>query len=78
LPGSDYRDFDLGAADPSLCAQACAEDTQCKAFTYVKPGLQGSNAHCWLKNVVPDQVQSECCVSGIKEEADVLTTVIMP
>jgi hypothetical protein len=68
-PGSDYASFNLGSADPNLCAQTCAGDPDCKAFTFVKPGYQGPNARCWLKNGVPAQVPADCCVSGVKTAA---------
>ncbi|MCJ7444720.1 MAG: PAN domain-containing protein [Methanotrichaceae archaeon] len=77
-PGSDYTNLELAKADPNLCAQMCTAEPQCRAWTYVKPGYQGSNAQCWLKNNVPDQVPAECCVSGVKGEANVLTRVIIP
>lgn len=64
--GSDYASFNLGSADPNFCAQACAGDPDCKAFTYVRPGYQGTNARCWLKNAVPPQTQANCCISGVK------------
>jgi hypothetical protein len=64
--GSDYASFNLGTADPNLCEQACAGDPDCKAFTYVRPGYQGPNARCWLKNAVPPQTQANCCISGAK------------
>lgn len=65
--GSDYQSFDLDADDPELCQEACDKDTRCKAFTYVKPGLQGPKAKCWLKDVVPQPRLNEgCCVSGVK------------
>ncbi|HSD58334.1 MAG TPA: PAN domain-containing protein, partial [Methanotrichaceae archaeon] len=67
-PGNDYRNFDLSSPDPALCKQECDDDPNCKAFTYVKPGFQGSSARCWLKNVVPNAVPSSCCISGVKEE----------
>ncbi len=65
-PGMDYQDFDLPSANPSLCEKACDDDPNCKAFTYVRPGYQGSSARCWLKNGVPDAVPAECCMSGKK------------
>jgi hypothetical protein len=65
-PGDDYKDFDLASADPKLCATACTGDAKCKAWTYVKPGIQGDKARCWLKNKVPSPLQDENCVSGIK------------
>jgi hypothetical protein len=64
-PGQDYRNFDLLAADPALCQRACTGDSQCRAFTYVKPGVQGRSARCWLKTGVPDPIANNCCVSGV-------------
>src|SRR5262245_65755821 len=46
--GSDYRGFD--AANPQLCQAACANEAACKAWTWVKPGIQGPGGKCWLKN----------------------------
>lgn len=63
--GSDYKGFDV-AADPALCRQACAGDANCKAYTYVKPGVQGPSARCYLKNPAPASKPNDCCVSGVK------------
>jgi len=68
-PGSDYRNFNLSSADPSLCSQACEQDQRCASFTYVKPGMQGKSARCWLKDAVPDPVRDGCCYSGVKPSA---------
>ena len=65
-PGSDYRNFDLDETRPELCQQACANEATCRAFTYVKPGVQGPKARCWLKNAVPAPKPSDCCTSGVK------------
>ena len=65
-PGSDYRDFDLQKPEFELCELACREDPTCKAWSYVKPGIQGSNARCWLKSGVPQAIVSSCCISGAK------------
>lgn len=65
-PGMDYSNFDLASADPSLCEQACNGDPNCRAFTYVKPGVQGASARCWLKNAIPTAVPNDCCDSGVK------------
>jgi hypothetical protein len=65
-PGSDYRSFEMRQADAKLCQQACAEDQQCRAWTYVKPGVQGNTARCWLKNAVPNPQPDDCCTSGAK------------
>jgi hypothetical protein len=64
--GEDYRDFDIPVADPQLCADACAQESECKAWTMVKPGIQGEQAKCWLKSKVPPPERDECCISGLK------------
>ena len=63
-PGMDLTSFDLEAADPVLCLTACQDYGGCVAFTYVKPGVQGPAARCWLKGGVPAAVSSSCCISG--------------
>lgn len=70
LPGRDYRNFALAKAEPIRCASACAEDSRCVAYTYVKPGLQGDRARCWLKDSVPNRVNDDCCVSGVKQASN--------
>ena len=65
--GMDYRNFNLEAADPTLCQNACAKEPNCQAWTYVKPNtIQGPNPRCWLKHTIPSPRASSCCVSGIK------------
>ncbi|WNG32235.1 hypothetical protein F0U61_00395 [Archangium violaceum] len=66
--GSDYAGMELPSADPELCRTACAEDPNCRAYTYVKPGIQGSSARCWLKDSVPAATANSCCVSGVKDD----------
>jgi hypothetical protein len=63
-PGADYRGFELMAPSPSACQKACGEDGFCRAWTYMKPGIQGPSARCWLKNAAPPPVADSCCVSG--------------
>jgi hypothetical protein len=69
LHGDSYRNFELSSADPTLCQNACKAESQCHAWTYVHPGLQGSNARCWLKNIVPSATANNCCTSGIERPA---------
>ena len=64
-PGMDYRNFDLPTADHMICRDICMNDPNCRAWTYVRPGIQGPNARCWLKNNVPPQNNNPCCISGI-------------
>jgi hypothetical protein len=63
--GSDYRNYETGA-DPGQCRTDCANDPTCRAFTWVRPGIQGSKAQCWLKSAAPGASPDPCCVSGIK------------
>jgi hypothetical protein len=66
--GSDYRNYQTGA-DPGQCRTDCANDPTCRAFTWVRPGLQGAGGHCWLKSAVPNASPDACCVSGVKAGA---------
>jgi hypothetical protein len=64
-PGSDYKNFPLDGG-PEECQQACTSDPNCKAFTWVQPGVQGPKARCWLKSGVPGAVANANCISGVK------------
>ncbi len=64
-PGTDYKNFPFDGG-PEGCQQTCAEDPNCKAFTWVRPGVQGPQARCWLKSGVPSAVANADCVSGVK------------
>ena len=66
--GMDYRSFDLPTPDPKLCSSACEAEAQCKAYTFVRPGVQGPQARCWLKTTVPSPAKSTCCISGVKNQ----------
>lgn len=67
-PGMDYKNFNLTAADPALCENACNGDAACKAWTYVKPQIQGPQPRCWLKTSVTAPKSNTCCVSGVKQK----------
>jgi hypothetical protein len=64
--GNDIQNMDLPSPDPALCGAECDKNAQCVAWTYVKPGIQGPNARCWLKNPVPEPHPDDCCTSGVK------------
>ena len=68
-PGGDYRNFELQFDAPGLCAGQCAQEAQCKAWTYVKAGVQGQKARCWLKSVVPQARSSTATISGLARGA---------
>lgn len=67
-PGGDYDNFALAESDPAICRARCASEDGCLAWTFVQPGIQGSEARCWLKSAVPDPVEHSCCVSGVMAE----------
>ena len=62
-PGSNYRSFD--AANAQQCQSTCANEAQCRAWSWVKPAAAGAQGKCWLKNAVPAASASSCCVSGL-------------
>lgn len=68
-PGGDFKTTTLNRARPSLCAKRCADEKACKAYTYVKPGVQGPKAKCYLKHTIRKAVKSDCCTSGVKKSA---------
>ena len=68
-PGHDYTNFDLIEPRPEICLDACREDGRCRAFTYVGPGVQGSKARCWLKDLASRPERAEGMVSGMKHNS---------
>lgn len=75
-PGSDYKNFDLQPPAPGtfggpidVCRISCERDDACKAWTFVKVGVQGPKARCWLKNAIPGKVANSCCTSGVPEKS---------
>jgi hypothetical protein len=63
-PGQDVRSFSLSDPDPAKCQNACSVIPACRAWTYVKPGVQGVQARCWLKDGVPSPVHNTNCIPG--------------
>ena len=69
-PGGDYANITLPAGSiPLACDILCQADGTCKAWTFVKAGVQAPNPRCWLKSTVPPIVNNSCCVSGVKGPA---------
>lgn len=64
-PGFDYANFAMMSPRFVVCEWQCEKDWRCKAWTYVKPGVQGPQAHCWLKWAVPRAVKNPNCTSGV-------------
>lgn len=67
-PGSDIHRFELQDGSPSACQARCNRLGRCKAWTYVRPGIQGPQAVCYLKDSVSAPVSNACCISGVKEQ----------
>jgi hypothetical protein len=73
--GSDIRSVDVPrptggfASVESICRETCEKDSQCKAWTLVKAGLQGPQAKCWLKSAIPAKRADSCCTSGVPKRA---------
>ena len=67
-PGRDYKNFDLTARSDNAdtCKSACLADGKCKAWTFVKAGVQGPKPRCWLKTSAPPPIPNKCCVSGVR------------
>jgi hypothetical protein len=65
MPGKDYANFN--APTWSSCRDTCAGESECQAYTWVKPGIQGPSGRCWLKSAVPPIVRDACCVSSSRQ-----------
>ena len=71
-PGGDFTNFDIQPSIAGLgtieaaCQNACVNNSSCRAWTLVKPGIQGPTARCWLKSSVPAKRSNGCCTSGIE------------
>ena len=66
-PGADYSNFEVRDGDPEACRTRCVAEGRCRAFTFVKAGIQGRYARCYLKTRVPPRRADRCCISGVKQ-----------
>lgn len=71
MPGINLPGMDMGGAPTpndggTQCRLSCLANAQCKAFSWVRPGVQGPQAMCWLKGAVPSaRVKDNNVNSGI-------------
>jgi hypothetical protein len=66
--GSDYRRIEMDKPQANVCRKTCQDEAQCKAYTYVKPGVQHpTKAICYLKHSKPPKTTNNCCESGEKK-----------
>jgi hypothetical protein len=68
LEGGTYRYFAGAEATPQACQAACRGEGQCLAWDYVRPGVFGADARCFLKNSASVQVSSPCCIAGFERQ----------
>lgn len=65
-PGFDYDKFHINDVRPDRCQSECERARgRCKAWTYVRPGVQHKLAVCYLKSAVPSPRPNNCCISGV-------------
>jgi PAN domain len=59
----------FSTTDLGQCANACAADLRCKAYTYVKQGAYESNrntAVCYLSSGFSQKISHPCCMSAVR------------
>ncbi len=66
LEGGTYRYF--SDATPEACQSACRSESQCVAWDYVRPGIYGADARCFLKSKAATKVSSPCCLAGFERQ----------
>ena len=65
-PGGDYRSLEVPAeSNGEACRLACEGDSQCRAWTYLRPGYAESGPRCFLKNRLTPPHHRPCCISGV-------------
>jgi hypothetical protein len=63
-PGNDIRNVPFNG-NAQACLKLCNRERDCRAWTFVKAGLQGPSAVCWLKFAIPRAIANPCCTSGV-------------
>jgi hypothetical protein len=63
-PGADYMNYE--ARYWQDCEVGCTRESMCKSWTYVRAGVQGPKARCWLKRTVARPVADAHTISGVK------------
>ena len=63
------RFFALQSASPEPCREACAGNSDCVAYTFVRPGAYNANdpPMCYLFSKLGQKVESACCISGFRK-----------
>jgi len=64
--GGDYRSFEAAAdGEGKPCAEACKAESQCRAWTYRRPGYGATSPRCYLKDAIKPPRHQPCCISGV-------------
>jgi len=64
--GGDYSNIEVAASPTGqTCADACAQDKRCRAWTYARAGYGLSAPRCYLKDKVTPPRRRPCCISGV-------------
>ncbi|AOT08747.1 PAN domain-containing protein [Pseudoalteromonas luteoviolacea] len=64
--GLEYLSFVVEQNDQTVCLAACKNDSRCRSWTYVDPGVQHTNGKCWLKSGTNINRPCSSCTSGYK------------
>lgn len=72
--GGDFRALVLPS--DAQCHDACADDPQCRAYTYALPSAPRGAGMCWLKNRPTEPSDAAGYVSGAKGAVGDLTVVV--
>lgn len=57
------------------CESTCDGTPGCVGWTWVKPGVQGPQAVCWIKKQIVHTMQSNCCISGYRGDRTAAVSV---
>ena len=57
------------------CESTCDRTPSCRGWTWVKPGVQGPQAVCWIKKQIVSTVRSNCCISGYRGDRTAAVSV---
>jgi len=57
------------------CESTCDGTPDCVGWTWVKPGLQGPQAVCWIKKQIVSTRRSNCCISGYRGDRTAAASV---
>jgi len=67
IVGGDITHIKIDQGDERVCAEACAKQPECKAWTYLKRGyMKGGGPMCSLKRSAAEMTQDTNCISGRK------------